>query len=234
MRNIFKKLLPTILVSFLVFGVAQATTVLFVPQGGTGVSTISGLIKGNGTAAFSAASAGTDYLVPCSSLTTGSALFSNSSNQVCQDNANYFYNATNHRLGIGTITPAQKLDISGGGLRFTSITTPDVSGTLVTLAGLGAGNLSNGVYSYKVTFVNALGESVPSSASAPVTVTNNATNGQISLANIPTSSDPSVTSRKLYRTVHDGSSYLLLTTISDNTTTTYTDNIADGSLTTAA
>src|SRR5262249_42315303 len=39
-----------------------------------------------------------------------------------------------------------------------------------------------------------------------------------------------VTQRKIYRTKVGGSSYFLLTTLADNTSTTYTDNIADASL----
>lgn len=39
-------------------------TDLSVANGGTGVSTITGVIKGNGTSAFSAATAGTDFLSP--------------------------------------------------------------------------------------------------------------------------------------------------------------------------
>lgn len=39
-------------------------TDLSVANGGTGVSTITGIIKGNGTSAFSAATAGTDYYAP--------------------------------------------------------------------------------------------------------------------------------------------------------------------------
>jgi hypothetical protein len=38
--------------------------VLTVPNGGTGASTVTGILKGNGALAFSAATAGTDYLVP--------------------------------------------------------------------------------------------------------------------------------------------------------------------------
>lgn len=45
-------------------------TDLSVANGGTGVSTITGLIKGNGTNAFSAAIEGTDYLVPAAIGTT--------------------------------------------------------------------------------------------------------------------------------------------------------------------
>lgn len=47
-------------------------TVVAVPQGGTGVATLTGLVKGNGTSAFSAAVAGTDYLSPSSDIDGGS------------------------------------------------------------------------------------------------------------------------------------------------------------------
>jgi hypothetical protein len=43
-----------------------------------------------------------------------------------------------------------------------------------------------------------------------------------------------VTSRKLYRTAAGGSTYLLAATIADNSTTTYTDSLVDGSLGAAA
>ena len=44
---------------------------LAVSSGGTGVKTITGLIKGNGTSAFSAALAGTDYVAPGAVTTSG-------------------------------------------------------------------------------------------------------------------------------------------------------------------
>lgn len=47
-------------------------TTVAVPQGGTGVATLTGLVKGNGTSAFSAAVAGTDYLSPSSDIDGGS------------------------------------------------------------------------------------------------------------------------------------------------------------------
>jgi len=40
------------------------TTGLGVAQGGTGVTTLTGLVKGSGTSAFTAATAGTDYVAP--------------------------------------------------------------------------------------------------------------------------------------------------------------------------
>jgi hypothetical protein len=62
-----------------------------------------------------------------------------------------------------------------------------------------------------------------------VTVADKTTNGKVSLSAIPTG-DVTVTARKLYRTIGGGSDYFLLATLSNNTTTTYTDNTADSSL----
>lgn len=50
-------------------------------------------------------------------FTPGSVLFAGASGALAQDNANFFWDATNHRLGIGTTTPAYPLTIftpSGG------------------------------------------------------------------------------------------------------------------------
>ena len=47
--------------------------ILPVARGGTGVSTISGLVKGNGTGAMTAAVAGTDYVLPGGSITGNAA-----------------------------------------------------------------------------------------------------------------------------------------------------------------
>lgn len=49
------------------------TTALSVPQGGSGVATLTGIVKGNGTSAFSAATAGTDYVAPSGALGTPSS-----------------------------------------------------------------------------------------------------------------------------------------------------------------
>jgi len=43
---------------------ANLTGIVTVPQGGSGVGTLTGLVKGNGTSAFTAAVAGTDYVAP--------------------------------------------------------------------------------------------------------------------------------------------------------------------------
>ena len=98
------------------------------------------------------------------------------------------------------------------------------------LAGSGAGNVEDGDHYYKVTYVTLEGETEAGTASAVLTVADKSTNGQVSLTAIPTSSDSRVTARKVYRTKAGASTYYLLTTISDNSTTTYTDNTADASL----
>jgi hypothetical protein len=80
-----------------------------------------------------------------------------------------------------------------------------------------------------VTFVNSQGETTPSAASADVTVADKATNGQILVSGIAIGEE-GTTARKLYRTEAAGSTYKLLTTIANNTATTFVDNVADASL----
>jgi uncharacterized phiE125 gp8 family phage protein len=92
-----------------------------------------------------------------------------------------------------------------------------------------AGNVDNGAHRYLATFVTADGETEAGTVSAAVTVADKTVNGKVALTAIPLGG-ALVTSRKLYRTAAGGSTYLLLATIADNTTTTYTDNIADSSL----
>ena len=102
-------------------------------------------------------------------------------------------------------------------------------GALTAALGSGAGNVDNGAHRYLVTFVTSDGETQAGDVSSSVTVADKTVNGKVSLSAIPLGSSI-VTSRKIYRTTAGGSTYLLLTTIADNTTTTYTDNIADSGL----
>lgn len=48
--------------------------------------------------------------------TLGSILFAGTSGALSQDNANFFWDDTNKRLGIGTVTPADKLEIASGNI----------------------------------------------------------------------------------------------------------------------
>lgn len=92
-----------------------------------------------------------------------------------------------------------------------------------------AGALSNGVYLYRVLFQYGTGLGVPGVASQSVTVSDNSTSGKVDLSAIPVATF-TPTARLIYRTKVNGSAYFLLTTIADNTTTTFTDNVADTAL----
>jgi hypothetical protein len=51
----------------------QLASALTVAYGGTGATTLTGILKGNGTSAFTAATAGTDYQAPITLTTTGTS-----------------------------------------------------------------------------------------------------------------------------------------------------------------
>ena len=111
------------------------------------------------------------------------------------------------------------------------------TGALISPAA--AGNVDTGDHSYKVTFLSGATETEGGTQSDPVTVADKAVNGKVVLTGIPISTDSTVSSRKIYRTIAGAdpdvaANYLLLTTIANNTATTFTDNIADGSLGAAA
>jgi len=92
-----------------------------------------------------------------------------------------------------------------------------------TMAEGAAGVLEAGTYKGKVTYYYADGESNPCEEEASVTI---GASKKINWSAIPTGNSR-VTARKLYRTIKDGDEFFLLTTINDNTTTTYEDNIPD-------
>ena len=102
------------------------------------------------------------------------------------------------------------------------------AGASVALAGAGAGNLNNGLYKYAVSFLYTATESGISPITT-VTVVDKTTNGQVAITAIPTGG-VGCTDRNLYRTTAGGTALKLLHAMGDNTTATYTDNIADGSL----
>lgn len=127
-----------------------------------------------------------------------------------------------------------RLSVNSSGNLLFQATEKAPGAATAALAGLGAGNVNNGTHSYKVTFVTAGGETDAGAVSGTVTTT--AGDGQVALSAIPTGS-AYVTSRKVYRTAAGNAvtgPWLLLATIANNTATTYADNTADASLTTAA
>lgn len=62
---------------------ASTAGVLAVTNGGSGANTLTGILKGNGTSAFSAATAGTDYVAPSVATTfTATQTFNGSSSAI--------------------------------------------------------------------------------------------------------------------------------------------------------
>lgn len=113
-----------------------------------------------------------------------------------------------------------------------NVTSQNVVATAPTVGTATAGGaVTAGTHQYKVVFLYATGErSLASPASSVITVVTNTQT--VPLTNIITGNS-SVVAREIYRTAAGGSSYLLLATISDNTTTTYSDIITDASLSNA-
>jgi len=98
-------------------------------------------------------------------------------------------------------------------------------------AAVGSAGALTGAYYYTQTFVTALGETAPWPGTATVV---NPSAQQVNLTSIPIG-PAGVIARRIYRTpavsgVVDQKDYRLVATINDNSTTTYTDNLADGSL----
>lgn len=108
------------------------------------------------------------------------------------------------------------------------IETPTVTSTTATATG---SDSFGGDYNYKISYV--VNNAQEGNASAAIAVDDTgATYASIELADIPTGEADTV-SRKIYRTNDGGEVYYYLATISDNTTTTYSDTTVDASLGTA-
>ena len=101
------------------------------------------------------------------------------------------------------------------------------------LAGSGSGNVDNGEYRYKITFTTPERETFGGVESDAIQVIDNTANGQVSITAIPVG-DSTVTERKVYRQQNGFGPYYLIGTISDNTTTTFTDNVAQATAAAAA
>lgn len=102
-------------------------------------------------------------------------------------------------------------------------------GSGVTLADAGVGAMAAGIYQYHVVFRNLTTGSRSNPNVAPTSI-NQAAGRRITVSNIPTSADPQVNARELYRTTANGARFFKLTEIGDNVTTTFADNTTDASL----
>ena len=122
----------------------------------------------------------------------------------------------------GDIFLESKVVVNHVNVELDQVTAP----TAPTVA-LGAAGVLNGTYYYGITFVTAQGETGTGDLATLISPVLQ----KVELSNIPVSSNSRVTSRKIWRTPGTGGNFLkLVATLSDNTTTTYSDNIADGAL----
>jgi len=83
-----------------------------VAGGGTGVGTITGVIKGNGTSAFSAATAGTDYTSPSSTETMTNKTLTNPT----------VTNYVESVVAIGTVTTTNTIALTNGTVQTATLT----------------------------------------------------------------------------------------------------------------
>jgi hypothetical protein len=95
--------------SFTFFALANAATVYTVVQGGTGSSTLSGLLKGNAKNPIQTAVAGTDYVAPSalSSYLTLSAWYATTTNQLTEGANHLYYTDTRARAALTATYPLQ-------------------------------------------------------------------------------------------------------------------------------
>lgn len=115
-----------------------------------------------------------------------------------------------------------------GDIKTISISAP--AAPVVALASPASpGNVDNGDHRYKITYLTLIGETEASTATGAVTVADKTVNGRIVLT-LPTSNKLAVLQRKIYRQFNGTGDYKFVATVNDNTTTTYTDNIANSSL----
>ena len=115
---------------------AGLTTTLLVESGGTGVQTLTGLIKGNGTSAFSAAVAGTDYQRPIGTI--NGMVKGNGANAITAAVA-----GTDYQLPIGTVNGIVK----GNGFNsiITAVAGTDYQLPIGTVNGIVKGNGTNAI-----------------------------------------------------------------------------------------
>lgn len=83
-----------------------------VSAGGTGVGTLTGIVKGNGTSAFSVATAGTDYTSPTSTETM--------TNKTVQ--AGTFTNGYTEELVSSNTSTAYTIDLANGSVQYLTLT----------------------------------------------------------------------------------------------------------------
>ena len=119
------------------------TGTLAVGNGGTGATTLSGLVKGNGTGAMTAAVAGTDYQAPLTLTTTGSGAASLSGTTLNIPATTNYALPTASASTLGGVKVGTNLSIDGSGVLSANVSAGSISGTVpVANGGTGATTLA--------------------------------------------------------------------------------------------
>lgn len=117
-------------------------------------------------------------------------------------------------------------------LEFSAVTATNPTAPTAALVATSSGNCTAGTHVFAVTYVTAAGETAVSSASGSVLC--DGTHKQVTVT-IPVSTTNGVTGRNIYASATGTTTPLLLVAtgpvVANNTATTYTLNIADGSFT---
>jgi hypothetical protein len=125
--------------------------VISVAGGGTGIGTLTGLVKGNGTSAFSAATAGTDYVTP-----TGTETLTNKTlTAPIIDNPKLGYTTTATAAGTTTLTVTSNHQQLFTGTTTQTIVLP-VTSTLALGMSYSIENNSTGVLTVQSSGLNAI------------------------------------------------------------------------------
>jgi hypothetical protein len=98
-------------------GSTQAERLKILTTGEVQLSSLAtgGMVKAAAGGQLGLGVAGTDFLAPPGGgLTAGSVLFGGAGGSVAQDNANFFWDDVNNRLGIGTTTPIYPMEVDIG------------------------------------------------------------------------------------------------------------------------
>ncbi len=108
---------------------------------GSGTVTSVSVVSANGFAGTVATATTTPAITLTTTNTTGSVLFA-SSTALGQDNANFFWDNTNKRLGLGTAAPISRLDVTTNAIGVTQTRTGGLSLVNTTAAAVGAQQMS--------------------------------------------------------------------------------------------